>query len=346
MKATDAKTAQAGTTAQTMTAVVQETYGEADVLHVAQVARPQPADDEVLVRVEAAGVDRGVWHLMTGLPYPVRLMGYGLRRPSNPIRGREVAGRVEAVGAGVTAFKPGDEVFGIGEGTFAEYVCAAAGKLAPKPARLSFVQASALPVSGLTALQAVRDFAQVKAGQSVLVLGASGGVGSFAVQIAKAYGAHVTGVCSTAKLDLVRSLGADDVLDYTSADVTDGARTYDVVIDTGGSRPLRHLRRALTPDGTLVVVGGENGGKWLGGSDRLLRAPAMNLFVSQRLKTVMAKESGQDLVVLAGLAESGAITPAVDRTFPLAEAADALRHLSEGRARGKVVVEVRPRTQP
>ncbi|HXV92184.1 MAG TPA: NAD(P)-dependent alcohol dehydrogenase [Pseudonocardia sp.] len=333
-----------------MTAVVQDAYGEAeDVLRLERIARPEPGPGEVLVRVHAAGVDQGAWHLMVGLPYLVRLAGYGVRAPRTRVRGREVAGRVEAVGPGVTSLRPGEEVFGIAEGCFAEYACGRAGTLAPAPRALTPVQAAAVPISGLTALQAVRDHGRVRRGQKVLVIGASGGVGTFAVQIAKAFGAEVTGVCSTAKLDLVRSLGADHVVDHTRADITDstgGDRRYDVVLDIGGNRPLRRLRRVLTPRGTLVIIGGENGGRWLGGNDRQLRALVLSPFVGQRLTAFVSPESADDLVVLAGLVERGAVTPVVDRTFPLGETPAAIRYLRDGRARGKVVVDVRSTDGP
>ncbi len=264
----------------TMQAIVQDAYGEAeDVLRLEQIDRPAIGDSEVLLRVHAGGVDRGVWHLVTGLPYPVRLAGYGVRAPKTRVRGREVAGRVEAIGKDVTAFQVGDEVFGIAEGAFAEYACAQPGKLARRPETLTAIQAAAVSVSALTALQAVRDHGHLQAGQKVLVIGASGGVGTFAVQIAKAYGAEVTGVCSTTKMDLVESIGADHVIDYTRADIADGAHRYDVILDAGGNRPLRQLRGALTPRGSLVIVGGETGGRWLGGFDRSLRAPVLSRFV-------------------------------------------------------------------
>src|ERR1700733_5892251 len=259
-------------TATTMQAIVQDHYGPAqDVLRLEEIDRPTIGDGEVLLRVHAAGVDRGVGHLMTGLPYPVRLAGFGVRAPKDRVRGREVAGSVEAVGPGVTTLAAGDKVFGISEGSFAGYARAKADKLAPLPGGLTFEQAAAVPVSALTALQAVRDHGRVRAGQKVLVIGASGGVGTFAVQIAKAYGAEVTGVCSTAKMDLVRSVGADHVIDYTRGGIADGAQRYDGIIDIGGNRPLRQLRAALTRRGTLVIVGGETGGRWLGGFDRSLR---------------------------------------------------------------------------
>ena len=323
----------------TMQAVVQDAYGDtSDVLRLEQVARPQPGPGEVLVRVAAAGVDRGVWHLMAGKPYAARL-AFGLRAPKNRGPGSEFAGRVEAVGDGVAAVAPGDAVYGIGSGSFAEYVLAREAKVAPAPAGISAVQAAAVPVSASTALQAVRDHGHVTAGHRVLVVGASGGVGSFAVQIAKAFGAEVTGVARTDKLDLVRSLGADHVVDHTTDDVTAGAARYDVVLDIGGNTPVRRLRRVLTPRGTLVIVGGEGKGRWLG-MGRQLRAAALSPFVGQKLGFFVNRANAEDLVVLAGLIESGQVTPAVDRTFPLADAAAAVTYMSEGRARGKVVVEV------
>jgi NADPH:quinone reductase-like Zn-dependent oxidoreductase len=322
-------------------AIVQDHYGSAeDVLRLEEIDRPEAGDGQVLLRVQAAGVDRGVWHLTAGLPYPVRFAGYGVRAPKTRVRGLDVAGRVEALGAGVTRFAVGDEVFGIADGSFAEYACAEEAKLARKPRNLTFEQAAAVPVSALAALQAVRDHGHVHAGQSVLIIGASGGVGSFAVQIAKAFGAEVTGVCSTAKVDLVRSLGADRVIDYTTHDITDDAHRYEVIIDIGGNRPLRQLRRALTPHGTLVIVGGETGGRWLGGTDRQLRAMALSPFVGQKLGTFISSENAPDLETLTELVESGAVTPVVDRTFPLHEAPAVVQYVHEGRARGKVVVTV------
>jgi len=325
----------------TMQAIIQDRYGEAeDVLRLAEIGQPAIGDSEVLLRVHAAGVDRGVWHLMTGLPYPVRLAGYGVRAPKTRVRGREVAGSVEAVGKDVTTLAAGDEVFGICEGSFAEYACARADKLAPRPQNLTFVQAAAVPVSALTALQAVRDHGHVQAGQKVLVIGASGGVGTFAVQLAKAFGAEVTGVCSTAKADLARSVGAVHVIDYTRADIADGGDRYDVIIDTGGNRPLKQLRRALTARGTLVIVGGETGGRWLAGSDRQLRALLLSRFASQKLSTFICSENAADLRVLTELIESRQVTPIIDRTYPLSETPAAIRYLQEGHAKGKVVVSV------
>jgi NADPH:quinone reductase-like Zn-dependent oxidoreductase len=277
---------------------------------------------------------------MAGLPYPIRLAGYGVRRPHTRVRGREVAGTVEAVGAQVSTLKPGDAVFGIGEGCFAQYARARADKLAPAPTTLSAVQAAAVPISALTALQALRDHARVQPGQKVLVIGASGGVGTFAVQLAAAFGAQVSGVCSTAKVDLVRSLGAEHVIDYTRADITDGHPAYDVILDIAGNRPLSHLRRALTPRGTLVIVGGEGGGRWLGGTDRQVRALMLSPFVHHNLKTFVNSENGQDLTILTGLIDSGKITPVIDKTYPLAQTPAAISYVVEGRARGKVVITV------
>ena len=324
-----------------MNAVIQDTYGSPEVLELREIDKPVVGDDEVLVGVRAAGVDPGVWHLMTGVPYLVRVIGYGLRKPKVGIRGRDVAGRAEAVGTNVTRFRPGDEVFGICDGSVAEYVCARPDKLAPKPANLSFEQAAAAPISGLTALQAIRDTGKVQPGQTVLIIGAAGGVGTFAVQLAKAFGAKVTGVCSTAQVDLVRSIGADEVIDYTREDFADGARHWDLIVDTAGRRSLSHLRRALAPRGTLVIVGGEGGGRWLGGFDRqILRAPAVSAFSRQRLRPLVAKERSEDLLALKELIEAGKVTPVIDRTYPLREAPEAIRYLEEGHARGTVVIRV------
>jgi NADPH:quinone reductase-like Zn-dependent oxidoreductase len=324
----------------TMMAVVQDTYGSPDVLQLREIDVPVVGDDEVLLRVRSAGVDQGVWHMMAGLPYLIRIAGFGLRAPKNPVRGYDVAGRVEAIGAKVTRFQPGDEVFGTCRGSFAEYACARADRLAPKPANLTFEQAAAVPISGYAALQAVRDQGKVRAGQRVLIIGAGGGVGTFAVQLAKAFGAEVTGVSSTTKTELVRSIGADRVIDYTREDFADGRIRYDVILDIAGNRSLSHLRRALAPEGTLVIVGGEGGGRWLGGIDRQLRAQLLSPFVRQKLGTWISKEREEDLEALHELLEAGKVTPVVDRTFPLSEVPEAIRYLREGRARGKVVITV------
>ena len=323
-----------------MKAIVQDVYGSADVLELRDIARPEPGDGQVLIRVKAAGVDQGVWHLMAGLPYLVRLFGYGLKKPKVPVRGREVAGVVEAVGTGVTRFAAGDEVYGTCDGSFAEYVCAKEDKLARKPLGISFEEAAAAPISGVTALQAVRDAGQVTVGQKVLILGAGGGVGSYAVQLAKAFGAEVTGVCSTGKVELVHSLGAGAVIDYTTSDIAGTGELYDLIIDTAGNRPLSFLRRLLVPKGMLVIVGGEGGGKLTGGLERSLGAPLVSLFSGRKFKGLAAKETHLDLEALASLIESGSVKPAVDRVFPLAEAPAAIQYLREGRARGKVVIRV------
>lgn len=323
-----------------MKAIVQDGYGSADVLRLGELDRPEPADDEVLVRVRAAGVDRGVWHFLTGRPYPIRVAGAGLRAPRNPVPGMDLAGVVAAVGKDVTRLRAGDEVFGSGRGSFAEYARAAASTLAPKPARLTFEQAAAVPVSAQTALQGLRDAGGIQPGHQVLVIGASGGVGSFAVQLAKAFGAQVTGVCGSGKVDLVRSLGADAVVDYTREDFAAGERRYDVILDMGGNSSLSRLRRALAPTGTLVIAGGETGGRWLGGTDRQLRALVLSRFVGQKLTTFICKLNTADLLVLTELVETGKLTPAVDRTYPLADAAEAIRYLEAGHARGKVVLTV------
>jgi NADPH:quinone reductase-like Zn-dependent oxidoreductase len=323
-----------------MKAIVQDTYGSPDVLQLREIDKPVVGDDEVLLRVHAAGVDQGVWHLMAGLPYLTRIAGFGLRAPKNPVRGYDVAGRVEAVGENVTRFQPDDEVFGTCRGSFAEYACARADRLAPKPAHLSFEQAAAVPISGYAALQAVRDQGKVGPGQRVLIIGAGGGVGTFAVQLAKAFGAEVTGVCSTTKTELVRSIGADHVIDYTREDFADGRQRYDVILDIAGNRSLSHLRRALAATGTLVIVGGEGGGKWFGGIDRQLRASVLSPFVRQKLGTWISTERKEDLETLRELLEAGKITPIIDRTYSLSEVAEAIRYLRDGRAHGKVVITV------
>jgi NADPH:quinone reductase-like Zn-dependent oxidoreductase len=326
-----------------MKAIVQDRYGSADSLELRDIDQPAIDDDEVLVRVRAAGVGPDVWHLMTGRPYLVRAMGFGLRKPKVAVRGSDLAGVVQAVGARVTRFHSGDEVYGTSpSGSFAEYAVAPEQRLAVKPANISFEQAAATPISGVTALQAVRDYGRAQPGQQVMVIGAAGGVGSFTVQIATALGARVTGVCSAAKADLVRSLGAEDVIDYTHDEIDRNGPRYDVVIDTAGNRPLRLLRRAMTPRGTLVLVGGEHGGgPLLGGFDRqILRASLVSMFVGQRLRGMVAKEGAADLEALSELIKSRAVTPVIDRTYALADAPDAIRYLAAWHAAGKVVVTV------
>jgi NADPH:quinone reductase-like Zn-dependent oxidoreductase len=328
------------TSESTMQAIVQDSYGSADILRLARITRPEVARNDVLLQVHAAGLNRGTWHLMVGKPYLLRLV-FGIRRPKNPVVGQEVAGTVVAVGADVTRFSAGDEVFGMAKGSFAEYAVALENKLAPKPANTTPEQAAVVGVSALTALQALRDAGRLQPGQHVLVIGASGGVGSYAVQLAKAFGAEVTGVCSTAKLDLVRSLGADHVIDYTRGDFADGTHHYDLILDIGGNPALSRLRRALTPTGTLVLVGGEEGGDVTGGTiGRQLRARTLSLFGGQRLTSWLCKERSSDLEKLADLIEAGKVTPSIDRTYPLAEVPDAMRHLEAGKARGKVAITI------
>ena len=320
-----------------MKAIAQDKYGGAEVLELRDIDQPTPTETQVLLRVHAAGVDAGVLHLMTGQPYLMRVVGFGFRVPKGKVRGRDVAGTVVTVGGKVTRFKPGDEVFGTCEGSFAEFVCAREDRLATKPPSLTFEQAAAVPISAGTALHAVRDSARVQPGEKVLVIGAAGGVGTFALQLAKMYGAVVTGVCSTTKVDLVRSLGADDVIDYTSQDFADGKQRYDVVIDTAGSRSLTQLRRALTPKGRLVIVGGEGDGRWTG-IGRPLRAMLLNLFVGQKLSGLAPRESAEDFRILGEFIAEGKIHPVLDKTFQLSEAPDAIRYLQAGKSRGKVVV--------
>jgi NADPH:quinone reductase-like Zn-dependent oxidoreductase len=321
-------------------AIVRDTYGSPEVLELRDIDKPKITDEEVLVHVHAAGVGRDVWHIMTGLPYPIRLAGYGFRAPKNPVIGSDMAGVVEALGKNVTRFQPGDEVFGIGKGSYAEYVGAREDKLAPKPTNLTFEQAAVVAIMGSTALQALRDHGKVRPGQEVLLIGASGGVGTYAVQIAKAFGANVTGVCSTTKVEMVRSIGADHVIDYTREDFAEGDQRYDLILDIGGNSTLSRLRRALASRGTLVIVGGEGGGRWLGGTDRQLRAMMLSPFVGQKLGTFVNKENHEDMLVLKELIEAGKVTPIIDRTYPLAEVPEAIRYLEEGHARGKVVITV------
>jgi len=322
-----------------MKAIVQDRYGSADVLELRELERPRPGAEDVLVRIHAAGVDPGVWHLMTGSPCLVRLM-FGFRAPRILVRGRDVAGVVEEVGESVTQLKAGARVFGTCEGSFAEYACVKASGLAPMPENLGFEQAAAVPISGMTALNGLRDAGRVQPGQRVLVIGAAGGVGSFAVQLARSFDAVVTAVCGPSKADLVRSLGADAVIDYTREDFTDGSRRWDLILDTAGRRPLSRLRRALTPRGKLVIVGGEGGDRWMGGFQRQIFAPLRSMFSKQKLIGLMFEERPQDLLTLKELIEAGKLTPVIDRTYPLAEAAAAIRYLAQGHARGKVVIRV------
>jgi NADPH:quinone reductase-like Zn-dependent oxidoreductase len=322
----------------TMRGILQDAYGSADVFRLARIRIPEAADKQVLVRVHAAGLDRGTWHLMAGQPYVLRL-ALGLRKPKNPVPGLDLAGTVVAVGSAVTRFSPGEEVFGTGHGSFAEYTVAPEDQLALKPGNLSFEQAAVVPVSGLTALQALTDVGQVETGQRVLIIGASGGVGSYAVQLAKALGAEVAGVSSTAKLDLVRSLGADHVIDYTREDFADGEHRYDLILDIAGNPTLSRLRRALTHTGTAVIVGGEQGGR-LTGLGRQLRAVALSLFIRQRLTFFVSKERGSDLERLTEFIEAGQLTPSIDQIFSLDQVPEAMRHFVAGKVRGKVAITV------
>ena len=321
-----------------MKAIVQDTYGSAEALQLEDIDRPAPGDGEVLVRVGAASLFIGDWHVMTGLPYVFRLVN-GFGKPKVRVRGQDLAGTVETVGAGVTEFATGDEIFGTCNGSFAEYATARQDKIAPKPSNLTFEQAAAVPITGTTALQAVRR-GGVRAEQKALVIGAAGGVGSFIVQIAKASGARVTGVCSTAQVDLVRSIGADEVIDYTRQDFTETGERYDVILETAGRHPVPQLRRALAPKGTLVIVGSEGGGKWFGGISRQMRAQLISPFVGQKMGTFVAKQNGEDLLTLKELIEAGKVTPVIGATFPLERVSHAVQHMEQGHARGKIVITI------
>jgi NADPH:quinone reductase-like Zn-dependent oxidoreductase len=322
-----------------MQAIVSTEYGSPERLRLEEVDKPALEPDGVLIRVRAASVNPLDWHLLRGEPYIGRLMGMGLLRPSDARTGVDTAGTVEAVGENVTGLQPGDEVFGRCNGAFAEYAIGTGEMVVAKPERLTFEEAAAIPVAGVTALQALRDSGGVQAGHRVLVNGAAGGVGTFAVQIAKSFGAHVTGVCSTRNVELVRSIGADEVVDYSVDDFSRTEQPYDVILDTVGNRSLRALRRGLTPNGTLVVVGG-GGGRLFGPITQLARAFVLGRFVRQQVKPVMAHIRHADLLVLKELVDEGKLTPVLDRTYPLRETADAVRYLEGGHARGKVVITV------
>ena len=321
-----------------MKAIIQKRYGGPETLEYADVPKPSAGSNQVLIRVKAAGLHIGDWHVMTGKPYILRVLGFGLLRPRVTIRGMDVAGVVEEVGAGVTEFRAGDEVFGTCEGAFAEYACASEGNLAPKPANLTFEQAAAVPTSSFAALQALRDRGEIQSGQQVLIVGATGGVGTFAVQMAKALGATVTGVCSRTKMDVVRSLGADRVVDYTAEDFTKSGLRYDLVLDTGGQRSLSDLRRLLTPSGTLVLIGGEGGNRVLGGVSKWIHALLLSPFVRQKLRPLSTVPNGKDLSFVKELIDAGKLMPLIDRTFELSEVPDAFRYLEKGHRRGKVVI--------
>jgi len=329
-----------------MKAVVYTNYGSPDVLEIRDVKKPVPNDDQILIKVRAAAVNPLDWHFMEGTPYIMRAMGVGLRKPKDPRLGVDYAGTVEAVGKNPAAagqFKPGDEVFGGKTGAFAEYVCARADRaIALKPANITFEQAASVPIAAITALQALRDKGKVHAGQKVLINGASGGVGTFAVQIAKSFGADVTGVCSTRNLDLVRSLGADHVIDYTKEDFTKGDERYDVILDNVGTQPLSGFRHALQPKGICVMIGGggPNDGGLIGPMGRPIVALLMSPFISQKMGMMMAELNKEDLTILGDLMQSGKVKPVIDRTYPLSQIAEAMRYLEAGHARGKVIITV------
>jgi NADPH:quinone reductase-like Zn-dependent oxidoreductase len=320
-----------------MKAISYTEYGPPDVLQVTEVPTPTPKDDEVLIRIRAASVNPLDWHYLRGTPYLMRIQS-GLRKPKAARLGVDVAGQVEAVGKNVTQFQPGDQVFGAAEGAFAEYVCASEGALVLKPAKVTFEQAAAVPIAAFTALQGLRDKGHTQPGQQVLINGAAGGVGTFAVQIAKAFGADVTGVCSTRNVDMVRSIGADQVIDYTQEDFTKSGQRYDVILDMIGNHSLPDRRRALTPKGTLVLVGGTDKGRWLGPLTGLLKAVLLSPFVSQKLLPFLAHSSKEDLIIMQGLLAAGKVTPVIDRTYSLSEVPEAIRYLEDGHAQGKVVI--------
>jgi NADPH:quinone reductase-like Zn-dependent oxidoreductase len=322
-----------------MKAIIQKAYGSPEVLELREIDRPGIGDHDVSVRVHAAGVHRGDWLVMRGLPYIARL-GYGLLTPKNSVAGMEVAGKAEGIGKDVTRFQPGDEVFGWCNGAFAEYVSVSEDALAVKPANITLEQAAGFPISTFAALQALRDTGRIQPGHRVLIIGASGGVGTFAVQIAKSYGAEITGVCSAKNVEMVRSIGADHVIDYAREDFADSERRYDMILDTAGNPSLSHLsRRALTPQGTLVLVGG-SGGPWLMGTERTLRALMLSPFVRQRLRGFLSQPKKEDLAVLKELIEAGKATPVIDRTYSLSEVPDAMRYLEERHPGGKLVITI------
>jgi NADPH:quinone reductase-like Zn-dependent oxidoreductase len=322
-----------------MQAMVQDTYGSAEVMQLRDIDKPEIGDDEVLVRIRAAGVNPADWAVMSGLPYIARPV-YGLRKPKVSVRGTDVAGTVEAIGAGVTRFKIGDEVYGSSNGSYAEYAAAAEDKLAPKPANLTFEQAAAVPMAGLVALQAVRDHGKVRAGHKVLVNGASGGIGTFAVQIAKALGAEVTAVASTRNLDLVRSIGADHVIDYTKEDFTRNGQQYDFILDNVSNHSLSELRRALTPTGMLVPNGGRFDKTWMASGGRIVQGKLMFQFGSQTLGNFLVGMGHEGLLALTELIEAGKLTPVMDQTYPLSETAQAIAHVGEGHTRGKTTITI------
>ena len=327
-----------------MRAIVYTEYGPPDVLQFTEVTTPTPKDDEVLIRIRAASVNPLDWHFMRGTPYAVRIMA-GLRQPKVPRLGVDVAGQVEVVGKNVTQFQPGDEVFGTCKGAFAEYGCAYERALVLKPANVTFEQAAAVPVAAISALQGLRDKGRMQRGQKVLINGAAGGVGTFAVQIAKVFGADVTGVCSTRNVDMVRSIGAHHVIDYTLEDFTKSGQRYDLIVDAVGNHSLSDCRRALTAEGTLVLVGGPNNGRWLGPLTGMLKAVVLSWFVSQKLLPFLAHLGKDDLMVMRELLETGKVAPVIDRSYPLRDVPEAIRYLEEGHARGKVVITMEHRSE-
>jgi NADPH:quinone reductase-like Zn-dependent oxidoreductase len=324
-------------------AIVRDTYGSPDVLELTDIDKPEPADEEVLVRVHAASVNPADWHFLRGAPYIAR-MQFGLRKPKDRVLGCDVAGHIEALGKDVTMLKPGEEVFGSsfmhGLGAFAEWVCISEDLLAPKPAALSFEQAAAVPLAASTALQGLRDHGQLEPGHKVLIIGASGGVGTFAVQIAKSFDAEVSGVCSTRNVQMVRSLGADHVIDYTQEDFTHSGHNYDLIFQLAGTLSPSECRSALSTNGTLVMSSGESEGRWIGPVERVIKALVLSPFVSQKMASFTVKPNREDLQLLKQFIEEGTLTPVIDRTYPLAQLPEAIRYLEEGHARGKVLISV------
>jgi NADPH:quinone reductase-like Zn-dependent oxidoreductase len=321
-----------------MKAISYNRYGSPDVLKWGETAKPAPADDEVLIKIRAAAVNPYDWHFMRGEPYAVRIAAGGLRKPRDTRLGADVAGEIEAVGRNITQFKPGDGVFGSCKGAFAEYACTPESKVVMKPDNVTFEQAASVPIAAFTALQGLRDKGQVQPGQKVLINGAAGGVGTFAVQIAKSFGADVTGVCSTRNVRMVRSIGADQVIDYTQEDFTKSARRYDVILDCVGNHSFSECTRVLNPSGIYVGAGGNSDNWMIGPLTRAIKALMLSWFVSQKQAMVLAKPSKEDLTIMHDLMEAGKVTPVIDRRYSLREAPDAIRYLEQGHARGKVVI--------
>ena len=321
-----------------MKAAIYTRYGSPDVIQIVEIEKPVPKDDEVLIKVRAASVNPYDWHFMRGEPYAVRLMAGGLRKPKNTRLGADVAGVVEAVGRSVTQFRPGDEVFGLGKGAFAEYACAREGRVAKKPDKVTFEQAASVPIAGLTALQGLRDKGHVQVGRKVLVNGAAGGVGTFGVQFGKWFGAQVTGVCSTRNVEMVRSIGADAVIDYTEEDFTKGADRYDVILDAVGNHPFSECRRILNAKGIFVGAGGKTDNWMISFFASIIKAQVSSLLGSQKGAMILAKPNQKDLEIIGELIATGKVTPVMDRSYKLSEVAEAIRYLEEGHARGKVII--------